>query len=202
MASNTASASSPSTHIEAQVDPSVGAPAPVVASLIAPQIVAHVGYVLDTIPPPPATLASNIPNPEYLLWICFDQFLMHWMMNSDSDLMPGYVINCQISAKIKSVFTQLFATKSKARLLHIRALVQSTKKGSSSINEYILKIKHYVDALAAAGRPISDDVLILYILGGLGAEYESVVVNLSSRTESLTLQEVQFMLQIQEMRID
>ena len=43
--------------------------------------------------------------------------------------------------------------------------------------------------------------MILYILGGHGPEFESVVVNLTTR-ESVTLQEVQSMLQIHEVRIE
>ena len=40
-----------------------------------------------------------------------------------------------------------------------------------------------------------------YILCGLGQEYESVIVNLTSRKDKLSLEEVQYMLQTQEMRI-
>ena len=53
----------------------------------------------------------------------------------------------------------------------------------------------------AAGQQISNDELILYILGGLGHEFEAVIVNLTSR-DSIMLQEVQFMLQTHEMRLD
>uniref|UniRef100_A0A803P149 Uncharacterized protein n=1 Tax=Cannabis sativa TaxID=3483 RepID=A0A803P149_CANSA len=53
--------------------------------------------------------------------------------------------------------------------------LQSTKKGSLSIDEYFLKMKKYGDSLDAADHPISDEDLILYFLGGLGSEYESVV---------------------------
>ena len=40
---------------------------------------------------------------------------------------------------------------------------------------------------------MSDDELILYILGGLGSDFESVVVNLTLR-DFITLEEVQFLL--------
>lgn len=50
------------------------------------------------------------------------------------------------------------------------------------------------NALMATSQTITDDELILYILGSLGPEFESVVVNLTSR-ENLSLQKGQFMLQ-------
>ena len=58
-----------------------------------------------------------------------------------------------------------------------------------------------ISDLMAAGQAISDDELILHILGGLGPEFESIIVNLTSR-ESLTLQEVQCLLQTYEMRLE
>uniref|UniRef100_A0A803QRN3 Retrovirus-related Pol polyprotein from transposon TNT 1-94-like beta-barrel domain-containing protein n=1 Tax=Cannabis sativa TaxID=3483 RepID=A0A803QRN3_CANSA len=66
----------------------------------------------------------------------------------------------------------------------------STKKGSMTIDEYFLKMKQFRDELAIAGQPISDEDLILYILGGLGSEYEAIIVNLTSRSDSLSLREV------------
>ncbi|KAB5519913.1 hypothetical protein DKX38_024232 [Salix brachista] len=66
----------------------------------------------------------------------------------------------------------------------------------------MLKMKSLAETLASAGQQISDDELILYILGGLGHDYDSVVVNLTSRHDPVTLQEVQYMLQSQEMRLE
>uniref|UniRef100_A0A803P6H6 Uncharacterized protein n=1 Tax=Cannabis sativa TaxID=3483 RepID=A0A803P6H6_CANSA len=51
-----------------------------------------------------------------------------------------------------------------------------------------LKMMHYVDALASAGQPLTNDDLVLYILGGLGLEYD-VAINFTTRYDSLTLQE-------------
>ena len=83
----------------------------------------------------------------------------------------------------------------------MKGLLQSTEKGGSSIDDYMLKMKQYAESLAEAGEPIGDDSLSLYILSGLGPEYESVVVNLTNRTKPLTLQDLQFSLQSHEMGI-
>ena len=71
-----------------------------------------------------------------------------------------------------------------------------------SIHDYILKMKSIVESLSAASQLIQDEDLILYILGGLDHDYESVVVNLTSRHDQITLQEVQYMLQSQKMRLE
>ena len=62
-------------------------------------------------------------------------------------------------------------------------------------------MKAVANSLIAAGQQISEDELFLYILSGLGPEFESVVVNLTSK-DSVTLPEVQDMLQTHEMRLE
>ena len=62
-------------------------------------------------------------------------------------------------------------------------------------------MKTLANSLMASSQQIPDDELILYILSGLGPEFESVVMNLTSK-EYVTLPEVQYMLQTHEMRLE
>ena len=62
-------------------------------------------------------------------------------------------------------------------------------------------MKNLADNFNTPGQTILDDELILYLVGGLGTEYESVIIHLTSRQGDQDLQ-VQFMLQSQDMRID
>ena len=82
-------------------------------------------------------------------------------------------------------------------------MLQTLEKGYLSIEEYFFKMKHVVDLLNVfAGQTITNDELLLYILRGLRGEYESVVMQLTSRQRAISLEEAQFMLQTQEMRIE
>ena len=57
-------------------------------------------------------------------------------------------------------------------------------------------MKNVADLLyVSTTRTITNDELLLYIHGGLGNEYESVVVHLTSRQGTVSLEEAQFMLQ-------
>uniref|UniRef100_A0A803QGW3 Uncharacterized protein n=1 Tax=Cannabis sativa TaxID=3483 RepID=A0A803QGW3_CANSA len=140
------------------------------------------GFINGDRPRPPATIVdpSNgtrfLPNPDLADWIRLDQFLLSWLFNSISESMLGHVARCASTAEL-------------------------WEKGSTPIDEYILKMRCLGDALMAAGHTISDDKLILYILGGLGGEYDPAIVNLTSK-ETVTIQEVQFLLQTQEIRIE
>lgn len=79
--------------------------------------------------------------------------------------------------------------------------LQTQKKGELSLDAFFLKMCELADQLAAVGKPIADDDLILHILGGFGAKFDAVVVNITNRTDNLNLQEVQFAFQAHEIRL-
>ncbi|MFQ6624717.1 hypothetical protein Gotur_003322 [Gossypium turneri] len=66
-------------------------------------------------------------------------------------------------------------------------MLYSQKKGQLSIKEYLFKIKHMRDVLAAAGTGISDQEQVSIVLVGLLIEYESVRVVASTTNVSLEL---------------
>ena len=56
------------------------------------------------------------------------------------------------------------------------------------IEEYFVKMKNLADLLnVSASQTVTDDELLWYILGGLGSEYEFVVVHLTSRQRVVSL---------------
>ena len=65
------------------------------------------GFLLGTILAPSMSIqsansdgtTSQVPNPEYVLWIRHDQFLLSWLFSSISDSMLGHVNRCASSAE-------------------------------------------------------------------------------------------------------
>ena len=57
------------------------------------------------------------------------------------------------------------------------------------MNDYLSHAVTLSDSLAIASSPITEQ--ILFILGGLGAEYENLVVSLTTRADSITLEDLQ-----------
>ncbi|RVW99666.1 hypothetical protein CK203_021540 [Vitis vinifera] len=99
------------------------------------------------------------------------------------------------STEVWRTVERLFITKSKARILQLHYLLQSTHNGSMSIADYIWKLRGIADTLSAAGQVIIDEELVMYILGGLNCEYDPAVINLTSRNADVSLEEAQFLLQ-------
>ena len=70
------------------------------------------------------------------------------------------------------------------------------------MGEYFAKIKRVADNLAAVGQPISNDDKMMYLLAGLGSNYDPVVVSVTSKPDSFSLQEIQAILLNQEARLE
>ncbi|KAL5857970.1 hypothetical protein ACOSQ3_005428 [Xanthoceras sorbifolium] len=83
----------------------------------------------------------------------------------------------------------------------IEGSAQTVQVITLSINEYVLKMKSFSEALGAAGHHIAVDYLISSVLGGLGPEYDPVVVTITARQSQINLQEVQFLLMSYESRL-
>lgn len=81
-------------------------------------------------------------------------------------------------------------------------MLQGTRKGSSSINEYMLKIKNIIDRLTSFGHPVSSNNHIDAVLNGLPREYDTFVVSINSRSENYIVEEIESLLPAQEGRIE
>lgn len=66
----------------------------------------------------------------------------------------------------------------------------------------MLKIKKSIYALIAIGEPITDNKHINAILDGLLDEYDNFVINVSMRSESYSVAELEALLMTQEDRIE
>ncbi|KAK0578823.1 hypothetical protein LWI29_016663 [Acer saccharum] len=63
-------------------------------------------------------------------------------------------------------------------------------------------MKCIADNLSVAGNPVTEEDLVLYLLAGMGSDYDSVVVNVTARTDNLTLHEVYALLLNHESRME
>ncbi|KAH6785742.1 hypothetical protein C2S51_038197 [Perilla frutescens var. frutescens] len=115
--------------------------------------------------------------------------------------MIGHVTHCVTSRDLWHMLQSLFQSQSKARVIQLKLQLQTTKKGDLTIDEYFLKMRSYADNLAAVGKLVNDEDLIMHILGGFGPNFDAVVVNLTNRADSFTLPEVQYALQAHEARL-
>nr|XP_048318914.1 uncharacterized protein LOC125418707 [Ziziphus jujuba var. spinosa] len=95
-----------------------------------------------------------------------------------------------------------YAARSPTRILHYRKLLQNTKKNALSVDDYVLKMKDLAGNLAAAGDNVSETDLVMYILRGLGSDFQPISTILEIRPEQYSLEEVQHHLLAFESKLD
>jgi hypothetical protein len=79
----------------------------------------------------------------------------------------------------------MYASQSRARVIHHRAKLANTRKGKLSMVSYYAKMKEFVNEMAVTGKQLEDDDVISYILTGLDAEYNDLVENVRSRVDPI-----------------
>ncbi|KAK1552652.1 hypothetical protein Q3G72_020893 [Acer saccharum] len=144
---------------------------------------------------------QSVLNKSYVNWNKSDQLLLSWLFSSINQNLIGQVIDCKNSQEVWSTLENLFSQQSMAKILQLKHQLQNVKKGASSINDFVLKVKTIGDNLKAAGQVVSENDLILSILHGVGSEYDTVVSMITSQRSSMTLQEAQYLLLNLEQRI-
>ena len=142
------------------------------------------------------------PNPEYQVWKKQDHILLSWLLSSLIEEVLDTVVDCSTSLEVWTTLSNQFGARTRARILHLRTQIQTTKKSSLTIHEYYSRMKSILNALRAAGSNMSDDYFIMCVFAGLGSEYDSVVASINSMQESPSHSKVYGMLLSQENRTE
>lgn len=145
-------------------------------------------YVYEARTPPMQVIpgpveGTLIPNPDFISWRRQDQRLAGWILSSLSESALRLVVGLKTARDILRALKTNFASRSTAKVMQYRQLIQNLKKDSLPMSEYLSKMKSYFDLLGSVGCNIHDSEKILHILGGLGQEYDPVVCGVTSRIE-------------------
>lgn len=163
-------------------------------------------FLIGSVPVPekyvPGTSDEVVINPEYVTWRRQDQLITSWLLSSMTEGILVGVVGLTNSMEIWTTLEANFASQSRAKLMQLKFQLQTLRKGTTSMKDYLNKVKTCCDILASAGETITDDNQILHILTGLGPEYNPVMVSLTARTEPCSLREVKALLLTYESRLE
>ncbi|KAK6128237.1 hypothetical protein DH2020_038010 [Rehmannia glutinosa] len=141
-------------------------------------------------------------NPAYTTWMRQDQLLASWLLSSLSENILITTVGLSSSKEIWESLETSFASQSRAKIMQYRLQLQTLKKGNLPMRDYLNKVKVCCDTLAAAGQKVSEEDQMLHILSGLGNDYDSVMVSITSRVEPCSLREVYALLLSFEARLE
>ena len=145
---------------------------------------------------------ANKVSAVYESWIVQDQALFSWLLSTISESVLPRVLSCKHSYQIWDQIHKHFNAVMKARVHQLRSELKTTKKGTRSISEYVLRIRAIADALLAIGDPISERDQIDSILQGLPEEYNPFVMMTYGKGELSSIYDVEALLYVQEAQLD
>jgi histone deacetylase 1/2 len=136
-----------------------------------------------------------------------DQILFSWILSTLSESMLARVIGCTNSKQLWEKLHNFFKNRARAKVTRYQSELKNIKKkDTESILEYLLRIKILIDYLDFAERPVNLQEHIDAILEGLPEteEYEPFVTLINNRSQSVpcTVQQIEFMLLLHEIRIE
>ncbi|KAH6827086.1 hypothetical protein C2S53_004692 [Perilla frutescens var. hirtella] len=143
-----------------------------------------------------------IVNPAYDTWRRQEKSITSWLLAYMTESVLIGVVGLAHTSDIWDTLESNFSSQSRARLMQLKFQLQTLKKESSSMNDYLNKVKTCCDILCSAGERVSDDNQILHILTGLGQQYNDIMVSLTYRVEPCTLREVKALLLSYESRLE
>jgi len=105
-----------------------------------------------------------------------DQQVLSYLLTSLSKEILSQVSTHETASAVWTTIEGMFASQSRVRIIATRMALATASKGSTSISEYIVKMKGLADDMASPGKKIEDEELVSYILTGLDLDYDPVVL--------------------------
>jgi hypothetical protein len=120
---------------------------------------------------------DEVSNPSIVVWKAQEQQVLRNLLTSVSRDVLIQVAVLQSVTEVWKHIEGAFTSQSRARVINTRMALSTTQKGSSTMAEYISKMKTLADDMASAGKKLDDEEFGSYVLTGLDSDYNSVVFN-------------------------
>ncbi|XP_019153491.1 PREDICTED: uncharacterized protein LOC109149963 [Ipomoea nil] len=169
------------------------------------------GYIDGSFPCPPETISVTLasdgaaattstmtPNPAHTAWVQQDRSILSLVISSFSDEVMHHALGRHTAKEVWDSVTTTLASTTRARSLSLLGQFQNLRQGSSSPADYLGKAQTIVEALALAGRPLSPDEQLLYVLRGLRPEFRAMASLITVSGNPITLSQLADHLQAQE----
>jgi hypothetical protein len=135
-------------------------------------------------------------NPTFTLWEKKDQYLLSWFIATLSEKVLSTVYGLDTSRQVWTALANRYAAPSKTRIQELRRRLKGLCQGDKTCSEYVHADKTLADHLAMVGKPVPDEDLISYLIGGLSPRYNAFITSfaLMTKDESIPLEDFQTLL--------
>jgi len=140
-------------------------------------------------------------NPNYETWEVQDQTLLVWMQSTLSKSVLSRVLGSDHSYQVWDKIHEHFSLHTKTRARQFRTAMRAVTLDGKTIEEYLHKIKGFVDELAGVGVPVCHEEYVDALLEGLSSDYALVVSVIESKKRTPSITEIEAWLYEHETRL-
>ncbi|XP_021806726.1 uncharacterized protein LOC110750676 [Prunus avium] len=142
-----------------------------------------------------------IENPSFVLWNKKDLSCKIIINASLTESIRPHTVASNTSRDLWLNLEKRFSSTTKSYLFSLKTKIQTLKKGSLSILEYLQLIKQTADAFATAYSPLVDIDFVAHVLNGLPPEYDAFATYIWVRSETVNAKEFHGLLLSKEMAL-
>ncbi|PKU68172.1 Retrovirus-related Pol polyprotein from transposon TNT 1-94 [Dendrobium catenatum] len=115
--------------------------------------------------------ASN--KKEHSLWTLIDRNLISALFSTISPSVLPYVLTLKTAHDIWITLEKRLQPTNRSRVIQLKNELHQIQMKDRTMNQYLDQVKNLVDNIAAAGSQVDTEDIIMYILNGLPAMYNS-----------------------------
>ena len=127
-----------------------------------------------------------------------EQAMFTFLNSTFSPAILALTVGQKSTRGVWKVLEKIFASVSRSHMMSLRNELNAIKKGVDSIDGYFQKIKQARDRLAAVSVFVDDEELLHIILDGLPSEYDSLSSAIRTRSDVLSVEELNVLLNAKE----
>lgn len=139
---------------------------------------------------------------EYSNWKKNDRAVMTLLAATLSSDALSFIVGSKTSQEIWCQLKEKYASASQSNIQHLKTSLYNIRKGSDSIDKYLLRVKVICDQLAAVGVSMADEDIQVSVLNGLPSAYVTIKTIIRTKKTLISMQELRSLLLIAEDEIE
>uniref|UniRef100_A0A2N9JAW9 Retrovirus-related Pol polyprotein from transposon TNT 1-94-like beta-barrel domain-containing protein n=1 Tax=Fagus sylvatica TaxID=28930 RepID=A0A2N9JAW9_FAGSY len=148
--------------------------------------------------PPKFVLETQEVNPLHLQWKARDKTLFSLLSSTLSPSAISLVMGQTTASGIWKVILNRYTSISRSSIVNLKRELNSIKKNSDSVTQYLQKIKEARDKLINVGVLIDDEEILHLVLQGLPSEFHSFTSAMLTKNEAVHFEELHTLMKTEE----
>uniref|UniRef100_A0A2N9FP95 Retrovirus-related Pol polyprotein from transposon TNT 1-94-like beta-barrel domain-containing protein n=1 Tax=Fagus sylvatica TaxID=28930 RepID=A0A2N9FP95_FAGSY len=161
-------------------------------------------HIEDPIPCPCKFLLSETGavtqeiNPIFLQWKARDKALFSLISATLSPSAISLVMGQTTASGIWKIIVNRYTSVSRSSIVNLKRELNSIKKNSDSVTDYLQKIKEARDKLVSVGVTIDDEEILHIVLQGLSSDFHSFTSAMLTENELVSFEELHTLMKTEE----